>query len=453
MSGFQLATLGMSTLHGDNFIKPRIPMLREIRDRLLFPFARAAVNAQSTLSWWRARGKPDQVIFDRPYDGRPAMLLALYQKGRVRPDVWRMLRAARALDLHIVAVNTLRLQTDEIEALKEVVDCYIERPNFGRDFGSYRTGFLHISDRGWCADCPRLLMLNDSVYFSQTRTPAFLRDMMDSPVEVLGATENFEIEHHLGSFCIAMDGSILRNPRFQKYWREYRLTDVRPAVIRNGEMKLSRLLRRLVSSPAQFTALYSSENYVAKLAEDDHLLDFSIRHGRNGYYSATGWKRISPIGLMDYIRARHLVPLHEIAAGAGAKGGGVIVETTVQELEERAFVSGYEDMVDYIRGLLKDVSKFDPERSRSLIAAYLGEVFMEGSQIHQNAVVLLRMGLPIIKLDGMYRGMFNLADVDMLAGELAPIERSELRRALMDRPYGGDTLIGWKRAAFMRGYL
>ena len=423
-------------------------MLREIRDRLLFPFARAAVNAQSTLSWWRARGKPDQVIFDRPYDGRPAMLLALYQKGRVRPDVWRMLRAARALDLHIVAVNTLRLQTDEIEALKEVVDCYIERPNFGRDFGSYRTGFLHIFDRGWSATCPRLLMLNDSVYFSQTRTPAFLRDMMDSPVEVLGATENFEIEYHLGSFCIAMDGSILRNPRFQKYWRDYPLTDVRPAVIKNGEMKLSRLLKRIVASPDQFKSYYSAVKFAEAVRTDRDLMDFTIRTARES--SLTHWKRITPKALIERVRSRHLFPVSPQSASDAAN---ITIEAKPNFLNQNIFVSSFDDIMTCLHRLAATNTTIDEDRVVAQISAFLGEVFMEGSQIHQNAIIMLRLGLPLVKLDGLYRGMFNLIDVNQVIDQLEPQERMELRSLLMDRPFGGDTLIGWKRAAFLRGYL
>lgn len=217
-------------------------MMARLRERLLLPFARAAVNAQSTYSWWRALGKSDRVVHARAYDNRPIMLLALYQKGRLRPDVWRLLRAARAQNLYIVAVNTLRLVPDEISALQDNVDCYIERPNFGRDFGSYRSGFLYLLSRGWEACCPRLLMLNDSVFYSETRTALFLRNLMDSSIEVLGATENFEVEYHLGSFCIAIDGKILRDTRFQKYWNDYRLTDVRPAVHQNrrdGALKAS----------------------------------------------------------------------------------------------------------------------------------------------------------------------------------------------------------------------
>jgi len=78
---------------------------------------------------------------------------------------------------------------------------------------------------------------------------------------------------------------------------------------------------------------------------------------------------------------------------------------------------------------------------------------MLGSQIHQNAAVLLEIGLPIIKLDGLYRGMFNNYDVLRLQKKLNETEARELSALLLDRPYGGQMLYGWKRAAFLRGLI
>lgn len=178
----------------------------------LYPAARVIVTAQSEWQRLRTFGQKPKIHIETPYDGRRIMLLALYQKGALRPDLIRLLHAARAEGLYILAVNTLKLS--DPQALRGLIDCYIERPNFGRDFGSYKTGFLHLFQRGWHKTCPRLLMLNDSVFYSEARLPKFLNDLMTSEVEVLGATENFEIEYHLGSFCIAMAGTVLQKPRF-----------------------------------------------------------------------------------------------------------------------------------------------------------------------------------------------------------------------------------------------
>ena len=427
-------------------------MFDRIKTTLLFPAARTIIQLKSEQARLRAWGKKPVVHFEAPFAGQKIMLLAMYEKGVARPDVLRLLRCAKEAGLYVLAVNTLRLS--DPASLKGLADCYIERPNFGRDFGSYKTGFLHVYARGWDRTCPRLLMINDSVYFNSCRMPRFLDDMMSSEIEVLGSTENYDEEYHLGSFCIAMSRRILGQTGFKKFWENYRLSDLRPTVIRRGEMGLSKVLRRCASSPQQFSALYSATRFSEQIDKDDELLDFAIRNGRTS--PLIRWKRITALGLLDYMRASYLIPVYQAAEtgnGRNIGGGGIIVEASVKELDESAFVAGYRDLVDYLRGKLKNPQQFDECRARALTAAWVGEVYMEGSHIHQNATILLYQGLPIVKLDGLYRGVFNLADVGNLAAQLPAQEGSELRRLLMDRPFGGDTLVGWKKAAFFMGYL
>lgn len=229
----------------------------------LYPLARSLVTLQSEANRLKSFGKRPRVHFEAPHDGERIVLLALYQKGELRPDLVRLLKAAKAQGLYVMGVNTLRLS--DPDSVRDLIDCYIERPNFGRDFGSYKTGFLHLYARGWDKTCPRLLMINDSVYYSTRGLDKFLTDMTTSDIEVLGATENYEIRHHLGSFCIAMAQSILCHDLIKKYWRNYSLTDVRPTVIRRGEMKLSRTLKSCVSKPSQFRALYDSSRFMAEI--------------------------------------------------------------------------------------------------------------------------------------------------------------------------------------------
>lgn len=137
------------------------------------------------------------------------------------------------------------MKVNSLAGSEDYIDCYIERYNYGRDFASYQKGFTYINQRGWSDICPRLLMVNDSVFYSVKHNRGFLAEMLSSTVSVLGATENHEVAHHLGSFCIAFSGDVLRNERFRKYWDSYQPTDIRPAVIRRGEMELSETLRRI----------------------------------------------------------------------------------------------------------------------------------------------------------------------------------------------------------------
>lgn len=420
-----------------------LKIFQRIHMAMLYPFAFTVVFLQSTRAWYKALGKKPKIHFEAEYAGQRIMLLALYEKGVLRPDVIRLLQAARAAGLYVLAVNTLKLR--DPESLRGLADCYIERPNFGRDFGSYKTGFLHLAKRGWDKTCPRLLMLNDSIYFSEDRLPKFIDDMMGSDVEVLGSTENYEIEYHLGSFCIAMAGSVLRQDLFRKYWRQYRLTDVRPLVILRGEMRLSRTLKRCVSAPSEFSALYGTSRFLTALRNDPSLADFTIRNRRTS--DLTGWKRLSPEFIYKFVQDRFFMPVY------GTRDLEVSIESQLEELNQNVYVNGVEDLRNLLERHLVEGSTMETEKLHSLTVALLTEIFMDGSQIHQNPTVMLKLGLPIVKLDGLYRGMFNIFDIENIVRQMTPAEREELQRLLLERPYGGTTLIGWKRAAFMRGLI
>ena len=419
-------------------------LISRIYNLLLYPNARVIVGAMSEYQRIKTLGQSPKVHWETPYAGQPILLLALYQKGRLRPDLIRLLTEARAQGLYVLGVNTLKLKTPS--SVEGLIDCYIERPNFGRDFGSYKTGFLHLYARRWEGDCPRLLMLNDSVYYSTRGLGQFLRDLITSDTEVLGATENYEIEYHLGSFTIAMAGSVLRHKRVRRYWRRYFLTDVRPTVIKRGEMKLSKTLKRSVSMPGQFRALYSSDRFLNEIKDNPPLQDLVIKDSRTGANTPAprfGAEAVSNLLVGRFIARRYAL---------GEKVD-VNVDTPVKELNEEVLITNREDFGRYLlRHVQADSTNFDEILSDSL-AAVASETFMLGSQIHQNAAILLHIGLPIIKLDGLYRGMFNNYDILRLQKKLPEHEARELSALLMERPYGGQMLHGWKRAAFSRGLI
>lgn len=419
-------------------------LISRIHTALLYPMARVIVEGQSAVQRVRSIGKKANVRHEAPYGGERILLLALYEKGVLRPDILRLLAEAKAQGLYVLAVNTLRLK--DPGALTGLIDCYIERPNFGRDFGSYKTGFLHVYARGWEKTCPRLLMLNDSVFYSSRGLSKFLTDLATSPVEILGATENFEIEYHLGSFCIAMAGSVLRDARVRRYWAGYRVTDVRPKVIRRGEMKLSRTLKRAVSSPDQFGALFSSARFVGSLRSTPSLVEAMFRDARNS--NLVDWPRFEVERIAQIIRGRFVVPRFEREEKLELQ-----LASTVGELHEEHLIANSADTLRYLTRHVKDSSERGEEVLHEAISAVAAEVFMSGSQIHQNATVLLGLGLPIVKLDGVYRGMFNAIDVLRLQAKLPEDEARALADLLLERPFGGRTLVGWKRSAFYRGLI
>ncbi|WP_374979270.1 hypothetical protein PSGK_21280 [Pseudomonas solani] len=392
-------------------------------------------------------GSGERVLFSSPYQGQKLMLLALFEKGRLRADVVRLLEVAKQLGIYTLCVNTLKLES--ATDYRHLIDCYIERRNFGRDFGSYKTGFEFLYKSGMADSCPRLLMVNDSIYFSSKHSLSFLQEMFASSCEVLGATENHEIEHHLGSFCIAMGGRVLRSKALRSFWRRYRCSDVRPAVIKRGEMALSRCLRKAAGSAEHFRALYDTTRAAELLQKEDALLERLVELTRNS--ELMPWKTFSLAAVANRVSAKYLYNPTQLVSVAPTsirltdmKNIDVFFSGTVQHFIEALCNSLSNDE--------RDRMKIQQEMKAEIIADFLA-CFSEGSQIHQNNAFLHELGMPLIKLDGLYRGMFSSRDVEILAEGLDGPQREHFRRTIYSRPFGGRTLSGWRRAAFYRGLI
>ena len=421
--------------------------------------------ATSSINGMKSRSHPPALRFENPYEGQKILLVALYEKGLPRPDMQMLMREAKDQGAYVLAVNTMRF-TDPV-AWQGLIDCYIEKHNFGRDFSSYQAGFLHLYSRGWEKTCPRVLMLNDSVFYCSQRTPRFVADLFDSEVEALGATENFEIEHHVGSFCVAIAGRVVAHDRLQRYWRDYRNTDLRPAVIRRGEMGLSKALKRTVASDGDFRALYDVDRFSKRVRADGTFLARALHHARDS--SLVAWPTTRAKDVLRDFRTRFAIRDDANLSDEylpRLEQGTISIEQYVKltrrdqptlatgvDLKEASLVD-LDDLIATATEPLDSASTGKVEaRIREMVADRLVANFVRGSHIHQNAAALLDLGLAIVKLDGMYRGMFSPADVRKICALLTPEDAVAIERLLLSRPYGEHNLRGLRRAAFRQGLL
>jgi hypothetical protein len=392
---------------------------------------------------FQSRFKKPTYHIEKDYQGEPILLIALFQKGKLRPDLVRLLEIAKAKGLYVLAINNLRVKTPT--NMERFADFYIERFNYGRDFGAYQFGFQHIFKKKWHLKCPRLIMANDSLYYATKGLDEFLEDMINSDKEVLGATENFEIEYHLGSFWISIGQAVLRKKRFIRYWNRYKQTDIRPKVIHRGEMKLSKVLKRSISSPDMMSALYSSSRFHREIQISDELLDFSIRSVVTS--EGTDWMKFTVKKVIDAGHQTFLGRKYDI------QGALAQIDASLDEINQSVFIGGFSQIKEILTMHLSNYGKLEEGMIRELVVALRAEIFMSGSQVHQNGPVLVRMGLPFVKMDGMYRGVYNLYDVGKITCQLLAEERYELQELLINRPWGEKTLTKWKLAAFRKGLL
>jgi len=428
-------------------------IINKLKNISLYPLAFLIVSVRSLMAQLQALGKKPVVHFEQGYQGQKILLLALYEKGCLRPDIENLLTVAKQLGMYVFAINTLKVL--EPDNLKDKIDCYIERPNYGRDFGSYRTGFLHIYENGWEKQCERLLMLNDSLFYSTRNLAAFLQKMTDTDIEVVGATENYEIEHHLGSFCISIHRNVLQKTTFKKYWKSYVNTNVRPKVIKHGEFKLSATLRRCVTSPYQLTALFNIAWLANYLQENKDIIQrISDFYPVSKFYHTSDfvdWKRPSLKSAAKRLINKCLYIDPSLTNTETNTEAGIEVNTKVKSVY---FLDGAEGLTKAFETSVKHSNLVSlQERVLQEIKNDLMECFMVGSQIHHNGILLHYLGMPLIKLDILYRGVFSVEDVEKIANQLSAREANDFRRLIFTKPFGLDTLVGWKRAAFYRGLI
>lgn len=159
-------------------------------------------------------------------------------------------------------VSNLPLPEADRARLLPAVWRYLERPNFGYDFGGYRDGVLELADE--VKRLERLLLLNDSTWFPLPNTEDWLEAVEALGVDFAGAATNYGTprpEHesfreivwnyrashrnfHYCSFALCLRPTVLRHRGFLRYWQGLRLSDKKKRTVRRGEIGLSQWMLR-----------------------------------------------------------------------------------------------------------------------------------------------------------------------------------------------------------------
>ena len=423
-----------------------------------YPYAYLVIASLSVISRFKSKFQSTVTHFESPYNGQDILIVALYEKGKLRPDIVNMMIEAKKQNLYIIAINTLKVI--QVKQLHKYIDCYIEKPNFGRDFGSYKTGFMHVFKNKLHLSCNRLIMLNDSIFYSKKGVDSMLKKLLISDYEVLGVTENYEIEYHLGSFCLSLSKNILNNKKFIKFWKKYKLTDIRPKVIKRGEMGLTKILKKVVSSEANIASIYDLQwiESVIKAANNrseilTSLFNFT-RHSDN-----VQWKKYTLKNVTENINN-----LYMLEKPKTANSQNVILDTNMAGISNKDslqqdtnlfnLTKTIDGLVDYYlkNTTVENIDYFKEVIMENMYAEFMIS-FTSGSQIHNQAIILSRYGCPITKLDGIYRGVWDYLDVDKITNNFEDQEASDFKSFIYKRPYGEDNLIGWKNTAFMYGLI
>ena len=170
------------------------------------------------------------------------------------------------------------------------------RKNVGYDFGAYKDGIKAVGDTG---DLDGLLLMNDSVYGPFWKLNDMLSKIDRSSTDFWGITDSWEQHFHIQSYFILFFPAAFNSKAFKQFWQRLSYINYKGWVIRNGELKISRILTR-EKLRGQVLAPYWS---VAKLVLD-RLQGLNADHLSGEYRSFLDRLSINLIG------GRVLNPMH-----------------------------------------------------------------------------------------------------------------------------------------------
>ena len=409
---------------------------------MLFLIGSVYIEVKSFISKYSLLFSKNQVHFSKKYNQQHILIYSIYQKDNLRLDSLNVIKTAKALGLFIIMVNTSRLLPSSVSEIKDFVDIYVERPNFGYDFGSYKYAINLINNDKKYMVSKKIIILNDSVFsFSKTLNQTF-QDLLNVKYNVVGVTENLEIEHHIASYCMSFDNTVMNNQLFIKFWKNFKPKNNRRYNINSGELMLSKMLFNSVALN-KINILYNGESILNSIVKDPNLC--------------------YKIPLIACQSDSPLIPWHKINADE-------IIELSKLNFNynDRDFILRHQSLSDSKQtiqsthtmddALLQIKSKIDGEDIRLADAtkhAYLGYLInrvTSGSQIHQNAALFFKLGCPFIKLDLNYRGIDDGKVFSYISSNLPDDESKLLKKLIYARGRGDLTLRGLNLILFRFGF-
>lgn len=221
----------------------------------------------------------------RPATDRVVVFL-IYPKAGLQTSHLRAFDYFSRKGYAVLAVSNLPLPEVDRVSLLQHCWAYLERPNFGYDFGGYRDGILSLSDRLQRLD--RLVIFNDSTWFPLPGTRDWLNDAEAMDVDLAAAASNYgtprgEIDQlhnlqwsytnthrnfHYCSFALLMRPRLFRSPAFLKFWKHLRLTDKKRRTVRRGEIGFSQWVIEQGLSHAATLDVSQLDQELERLADD-----------------------------------------------------------------------------------------------------------------------------------------------------------------------------------------
>ena len=144
----------------------------------------------------------------------------------------------QGFDIFFVSTSE-SLEKKEIEKVRPFCRHFILKENIGYDFGAWQTGIEYLGSE--LDNYDSLLLCNDSVY-----APLFplneMFDKMKNRYDFWGITDSHEIYHHLQSYFMVFENSVVTSKLFKDIWKTYKVYSIKRNIILQHEIGISQKL-------------------------------------------------------------------------------------------------------------------------------------------------------------------------------------------------------------------
>lgn len=203
-------------------------------------------------------------------------VLLIWQPNGIAKSVNWTLRYLKDAGYAPFVISNSRLDEFDRTSIMRLCWKWMERPNFGYDFGGYRDAIRYLKSQQF--EPAQLVILNDSAWFPISKSDCTLEKAENLDADLAGAVLRHRRDvEYLESYFFSISGRLWRSQKFHDFWENFKITSNKYKTIRRGERGFS---VAMAAAGYSVKPLFTKERFDAVVSTmSQHDLKKSVRFG------------------------------------------------------------------------------------------------------------------------------------------------------------------------------
>jgi len=191
---------------------------------------------------------------------RLAVFASFFADGTIPSYVIYYLKELKKVCDGIVFVTDNPIFTTEIDKIKDLVIYAQCERHKEYDFGSYKRGYMWLSEHGILDKCDELLLCNDSCYGPLHPFKEVFNTMSKKDCDFWGLLSSTEIQYHLQSYFLNFKRDVFNSNVFFRFMQSIQQQDGVAQVVKQYETKMTKILNDAGFKSCAFIECLECEN-------------------------------------------------------------------------------------------------------------------------------------------------------------------------------------------------